>query len=212
MSLSDSDLPEILEAARVLRCILHETPPDLNSPEARGRMPLIRHGWGVLRARLCPSDPTTTKHNPDLALADLPPRTALLLRNIWSEMVQLMSWANCIPRPEQRVSLLVLLDDALALDGPPSPRCRLAIQGDQVLLDGTTVLLELTGDRRLDALAYVRALLAARGDWRSSDNLAAAEPRLQGVRLDRLHDALPKRLRDVIETRRGCGHRLLWRN
>jgi hypothetical protein len=56
------------------------------------------------------------------------------------------------------------------------------------------------------AAALVKALLRAKGNWKSSSQLASEEPELEGVRLDRLR--LPEPIQGLIEKKPGAGYRL----
>jgi hypothetical protein len=86
--------------------------------------------------------------------------------------------------------------------------CQLAIEGDQVLLDGQPVPLEMTTDRQFYARLFLQQLLAAGGQWRSSTEMAGYAKDLEKQRLDQLRKALPKRLQKLIESDRRKGYRL----
>jgi hypothetical protein len=103
---------------------------------------------------------------------------------------------------------------------PPASQCRLEVAGEDVLLDGERVRLEVTADRREVVLCYLRHLLDADGDWISGPEIDRAEDvrgagSLAGRRWDRVYGGLPECLREIIELRPGAGYRLApgaWNN
>ncbi len=95
-------------------------------------------------------------------------------------------------------------------DRRPPPRLR--VEGQTVLLDGRPVPLDMTSERREEALCYLRHLLEAAGDWRSDSEVNKTEERkpkgLVGIRWDHVRQQLPDCIADLIETHRRKGTRL----
>lgn len=98
---------------------------------------------------------------------------------------------------------------------------RLALDPDTsaVTLDGRSVLLDGTPERRAQMLCYLGYLLREAGNWISDGDIDRAEREkggkgLDGARWDRVRARLPSCLRALIETDRRKGSRLLpaaWR-
>jgi hypothetical protein len=96
----------------------------------------------------------------------------------------------------------------------PRRRCRLKVKGRQVLLDNEPVPLDMTPERRCVALCYIGHVVRMAGDWISGPDITHTEDAkgtkgLGGRRWERIHAALPKCLRDLIQLKKGAGHRLL---
>jgi hypothetical protein len=114
-------------------------------------------------------------------------------------------------------ALLVLgvLESVLSAADPRAVEvCRLRIEGDQVLLDGSVVPLDMTAERRETALFYLGQLLAAHGDWRSRREIDEEADHREGTRWDRVRLELPACLIELIPTNRRKGSRLtpdLWK-
>jgi hypothetical protein len=89
---------------------------------------------------------------------------------------------------------------------------RLRIEGEQVLLDGRQVPLEMTPEARNKALVYLGYLVKAAGDWVSGGDIDRAEQErpggLHGTRWDRVRRQLPEPIRALIHTNRRKGSRL----
>jgi hypothetical protein len=87
-------------------------------------------------------------------------------------------------------------------------RLRLRIEGNQVSLDGHTVLLEMTAEARADIIKFLSYLIRENGGWISSSDMRLG-------RCDRLCKKLPSALLSLIEKKPRKGFRLLpdaWRN
>jgi hypothetical protein len=93
--------------------------------------------------------------------------------------------------------------------------CRLAIDGDKVLLDGERVPLDLTSEAKLEVLCYLKHLLAAEGDWRTLKELDAMEAASEtctlhvDTRWDRTRKKLPSCLFELTQTNKRKGVRLV---
>lgn len=91
-------------------------------------------------------------------------------------------------------------------------RSRLRVEGKTVLLDGQPVALDMTSERREEALCYLQHLLEAAGDWRSDSEVDKAEGQTPGgqvgIRWDHVRKKLPPCLGGLIETNRRKGTRL----
>jgi hypothetical protein len=95
----------------------------------------------------------------------------------------------------------------------PRRRCRLSIKGNDLLLDGLAVPLDMTTERRASALCFVSHLIRAGGNWISSSDINRAEDRkagkgLPGERWDKVRRELPAHISSFIESRTGAGYRL----
>jgi hypothetical protein len=99
--------------------------------------------------------------------------------------------------------------------GTPTPR--LVIKGETVLLDGKPVILDMTLERRREAILYLKCLEEAKGNWLSDGEIERRQqgPRggpageFHGVRWDHVRSQLSKALSDLIETQRRKGSRLV---
>jgi hypothetical protein len=99
---------------------------------------------------------------------------------------------------------------------PPVPRIALTEEG--VLLDGRPVPLDMTDEARKAARCFLKHLLAAAGDWRSSTELDDAERATGqaggccdhvGIRWDRFRKRLPAPLHNLTESNPRKGYRLV---
>ena len=82
---------------------------------------------------------------------------------------------------------------------------RIIIDDENIILDGKAIALELTKERRTDAMAFLRALSR---EWQSRPDIVKLQPSLEGIRLDRLRHALPKGIQEAILSNRRKGYRL----
>jgi hypothetical protein len=104
-------------------------------------------------------------------------------------------------------------------DPPPAhPVPRIALTEEGVLLDGRPVPLDMTDEARKAARCFLKHLLAAAGDWRSSTELDDAERATGqaggccdhvGIRWDRFRKRLPAPLHNLTESNPRKGYRLL---
>jgi hypothetical protein len=101
------------------------------------------------------------------------------------------------------------------IDGPTEPECRLRIDGERLLLDGSLVEIDCTSERRSGVLAILADLIAHRGCWRSGLTMQeAADVPLDGSHIRRYLTSLPKVVCDLIESKDGTGYllaRAAWR-
>lgn len=104
----------------------------------------------------------------------------------------------------QHNELMQELDDLRAMKRRLEGK-RLVIEGEEVLLDGNLVNLDLTAERRKDALLFLAQLT---GDWQSRPEIAMKCPDLLGVRIDRIRKVLPVTLQEVIQSNRRKEYRL----
>ncbi len=88
---------------------------------------------------------------------------------------------------------------------PPLPLPRIVVRDDNVFLDGRPVPLDITAERRPDALRFLAALSS---EWQSRPDISKKEPELNNIRLDRLRKTLPNTLQEVIQTNRRKGYRI----
>jgi hypothetical protein len=90
----------------------------------------------------------------------------------------------------------------LARAAPPPPRLSADVPGGTITLDGNSHYVSPA------EAAFVRALIAAEGHWRSSRELGDDDAELVGVRVDRVRNKLPEPVRVLVEVRSGAGYRL----
>lgn len=93
---------------------------------------------------------------------------------------------------------------------PPESECRIQVdvEEERVCLDGIQVPLNFREDKQRDAVFYLAVLVLKYPNW-CSDETAQRENRfLAGVRLDRVRNKLPEKLKAFIKTTKGLGARL----
>ncbi|OAI41452.1 hypothetical protein AYO40_03075 [Planctomycetaceae bacterium SCGC AG-212-D15] len=93
---------------------------------------------------------------------------------------------------------------------PQTPDSRLTIDGNNVFLDGRMVCLDMTAEKRAEALCFLQCLLDARG-WMSSSDVESTErgEKYKGTRWDRLRKSLPEEIQALIISDRRKGYRLV---
>jgi hypothetical protein len=93
---------------------------------------------------------------------------------------------------------------------PRELTCRLSVDAEGIIvLDRRPQAVDGDAERQLDAAGFLAALIEARGKWRSSKELAAANGALAGIRLDRVRRDLPPPVRDLVESSTKKGYRLV---
>jgi hypothetical protein len=84
---------------------------------------------------------------------------------------------------------------------------RLRVQGETVYLDNSPVPLDMTAEKKADAVAFLGELLKQPGNWLSGSDIGKATQR-EGVRFDRVYKALPEPIKSLIESNRRKGYRV----
>lgn len=135
---------------------------------------------------------------------------AALERGDLATVAELQREADTVPNGDHVAKALWLhgLSPSAKLLAPLSaPAFRLKIDGQIVLFDGQVVPLQFTGEKKENALAFLRELLAIPGDWKSGPEIGRAT-NIVGVRFDRVYRDLPPKIKAQIESSRMKGYRL----
>jgi len=95
----------------------------------------------------------------------------------------------------------------------PATPTRIVVRGSAVFVDGHEVPLDFTKEKLVDALCFIRHVVAMKGIWISGPEIADAEKKenkrdLENVRWDRVFNALPEQIKVHIESNRRKGYRL----
>jgi hypothetical protein len=91
------------------------------------------------------------------------------------------------------------------------PRLPFKTEGQCVTVDHVWVPLNLTPEKTEDALAFLNALLEAKGNWLSSTDIGK-ETKKEGTRFDLVFKVLPQAIKSCIESNRRKGYRISLRN
>jgi hypothetical protein len=98
-------------------------------------------------------------------------------------------------------------------DTQPSGNLPIRVQGERVFIGDKEITLNLTTERRREALCLIRHVLSQRGGWITGPDIAIAEKAetgvdLTGTRWDRVFKSFPPSIKKHIESRSRKGYRL----
>ena len=96
------------------------------------------------------------------------------------------------------------------LDTLPLRPQALRVTEQTVYVNGKPVPLDLSPEKKEDALAFLAELAKEPGNWMSSTDIGKATDH-EGVRFDRVYKALPPILKRLLESDRRKGYRMKWR-
>lgn len=164
---------------------------------------------GVSSPSFCPgASPGLPRLEPLDGIVDFtqnPPRISLR-KQVQPELLKLKREVRHLLELLEQAPATALLLPKHQLPPPPRGIDRLSVT---LLNNQSTIKLDETiYEVTPAAAAFVRAIVAAQGLWRSSKNLKQDEAELEGARLDRIRSKLPDPIKDLIESKAGAGFRL----
>jgi hypothetical protein len=210
------------EAVRYLRAYQRTRPTTFNPEELRAAGEAVCAADAAL-SRLR-DHPLMRPHDLPAGVGLAEPPVVGLLRAAALRLIRLPDL--CAAAPQDVEDLAAAAQDALDLADSAGQRpegvgagaddwrgrLRLRIDGGTVLYDDKPVPLDMTGERKEEALRYLQHLLDTAGDWVSDSEVKDREAKkpggMPGVRWDQVRKLLPARLRDLIETKQRKGSRL----